>query len=478
VRTPSSVLRCGVLCCLTLGALLLAARPVSAEVTLFEKDGWSFFTDGRINTFLSFGAGDDIPKPTPNNNPRGINPMTGMEGPNPDHAVVGEGNQLFNAGFGSDQGFLGKYSAARLRSGFLGTVLAFGLKRQVSDTTTVKGYIGLWGTAESNARSRFSDGFGGNLPDAKNPARSFDVRYGFVSIEGPAGTFVGGRQDGILGNISTEINFLYGHNYGLGLPCVEPYFPTCGHIGTGALGPGNGAGFTYVTPSAGGLRLKAGLYDPVRLLGAWERVPYPRPEGALMFERRFSDKLMIKLQGEGMYQYMAQSGEDRTDKVWGVAGGGRLEAGPLRLGLAAFRGKGLGAYIALQNASSTFEPATREFRYFTGLYAQTALVFGREQISAGIGRVIADQLPADKNDYGKSNLKAQTGISGAFYHHVTDHLVLGVDYLYFHTDWWGARNSTNVFDADGNPTPMLLPGYLPAEKQTVHFLNAGATFHW
>ena len=61
----------------------------------------------------------------------------------------------------------------------------------------------------------------------------------------------------------------------------------------------------YRTRSLAGLRLQAGLYDPVRLLGAWERVPYPRPEGTLSFERKVSPGVMFKLQVEGMYQYMA-----------------------------------------------------------------------------------------------------------------------------------------------------------------------------
>src|SRR5262249_29714531 len=155
----------------------------------------------------------------------------------------------------------------------------------------------------------------------------------------------------------TEIDFLYAHNFGLGLPCLEIYYPTCGHIGTGALGPGFAAGFTYVTPSLAGLRIKAGLYDPVRLLGVWEPVPYPRPEGAIWYERRFSPRLLVKVQAEGMYQYMGQIGGAKvgrpeelhsSDQVWGVAGGGRVEAGPLRFGISAFRGKGLGTYVALQ----------------------------------------------------------------------------------------------------------------------------------
>jgi hypothetical protein len=221
-----------------------------------------------------------------------------------------------------------------------------------------------------------------------------------------------------------------------------------------------------------------GAYDPVRLLGAWERVPYPRPEGAISFERRVSPRFMFKLQGEAMYQFMAIRREAREDKVWGVAGGARIEAGPFRLGVSGFRGKGLGAYLPLQNASSTFEPSSRNFRYFTGMYAQAALVFGREQLSAGAGRVIDDQLTEDKADFTKSNLKSQSGISGAFYHHVTDHFVLGLDYLLFKTDWWGAPRSITVIDAYGAPVGQLQAGYLRAETQTVHFVNAGATFYW
>src|SRR4029079_8986365 len=127
--------------------------------------------------------------------------------------------------------------------------------------------------------------------------------------------------------------------------------------------------------------------------------PYPRPEAALWWERRFSPGLFLKVEAEGMYQYIAVRENTRSDKVWGVAGGARLEAGPFRLGLSAYHGKGLGAYIALQNAGATFDQVYRDLRYFTGVYAQTALVFGREQLSAGIGRVLDHQLDSDKNGH-------------------------------------------------------------------------------
>jgi len=468
VTTLSSVRRRGVVCGITLGALLLlGARPASADLTLLDHDGWTFFTDGRINSFLSLGTGDDFPNPNPNPN---IDPNGN---PGPDHSLIGSGGQFFTAGFPNDQGYKGKFLGTRVRSGFLGSIIAFGMKRQVTEWTSVKSYVSLWGTSETYARDRTND-----LGNATS--KGFDVREGWVAVEGLWGSFVGGRQSGILGGISTEIDFTYGHNFGVGLPCLEIYYPTCGHIGTGALGPGFAAGFTYTTPSIGGLHLKAGLYDPVRLLGAWERVPYPRPEGAIWFEQRLAPSVWFKVQGEGMYQYMDQIGDTpdhpKADKVWGVAGGARFEAGPLRLGFSAFRGKGLGVYVALQNASSTFNSVTRNFRYFTGVYGQMALVFGAEQFSLGAGRVQDDLLAEDRADPFTSNLKSQSGVSAAFYHRVTENLVLGFDYFLFRTDWWGAPNYTN--DANGVPVPAPGPALLPGEKQTVHLFNLGATFHW
>ena len=460
----------------TLGALLLTSRRASADLTLLEKDGWTFFTDGRINTFFSAAAGDDFPDPTPQLN---NDPATGMRlSHNPltaNHSLIGSGGQYFTAGFPNDQGYGGDYFGTRVRSGFLGSIIAFGMKKQVTEWTTVKSYMSLWGTSEAYARDRTNDA-------GYSTSKGFDAREAWIALDGLWGSFTAGRQSGILGGISTEIDFLYAHNFGVGLPCLEIYYPTCGHIGTGALGPGFAAGFTYVTPSLGGLRIKAGIYDPVRLLGAWERVPYPRPEGAIWYERRFSPTLMVKVQGEGMYQYMAQNGGMKvgrmdelhsTDQVWGVAGGGRLEAGPLRFGISAFHGKGLGTYVALQNASSTFNSVTRNFRYFTGYYAQLAAVFGREQVSVGAGRVQDDLLPEDRIDPGTSNLKYQSGVSAGFYHRATDNLVLGLDYFLFRTDWWGAPLVTT--DANGNNVAV---GMLPAEKQVVHFINLGATFHW
>jgi hypothetical protein len=436
---------------------VLFTHAARAEVTLAEKDGFQLFTEGRINTFASLGFGDEFPLASPN--PDG----------GPPHSLVGE-TALGAAGQNTDQdNAANKYLAVRGRNGFMGTVLGLGMRKKLTATTTAKGFVALWGHAESYNRDRAT------LAD-------IDVREGYVAFDGPWGTLTAGRALGLFGRISTEIDFNYGHNYGLGYPCGDAQGPTCGHIGTGVMFPGFAAGFQYSSPSFGGLQVHAGIYDPVRLLGAWNRAAVARPEAALSFQQKFGGSGLVKVQAEGMWQPIsrletAPSGQQiqHDDKVWGGAVGARFELGPVRLGAAGFHGKGLGQYYALQNAPSVFSPLTYEVRNFTGLYGQAALVFGAVQVSAGAGRVSISQLAADKVDATISNAKSQTGISAAVYYSVSDSLVLGLDYFRFQADWYGAPRSTT--DAVSGMT-TILPGYITPERQVVNYLNAGATFHW
>jgi hypothetical protein len=470
-------MRSGLLCSLSIAACLLRARTASAEITLIDADGWTVTTDGRINAFVSQGIGDDFPAPNPN--PFTVTDAMGMTKPGPTHEVNSAN------GFASlfyQNGRVDSYNATRFRNGFVGGILAFGVKRKVSESTSAKGYIALWGMTQTVSRDRTND-FASSADFA--PAKGFDVREGWVALDGPWGTFTAGRMLALFGRISTEIDFNYGHNYGLGFPCGDKGdSPACGHIGTGVMFPGFGAGFLYSTPSFGGLQFHAALFDPVRILGGWNRASIARPEGAISFQKQLSPTVMLKLQGEALYQVLAFEGQDTTDGVWGVSAGGRLEVGPLRLGASVFRGKGLGQYYAVQNSAVSFSQfsSNHDIRYFTGLYGQTALVLGPMQVSAGVGRVSIDQLYVDQFDYGLSNAKDQWGVSAAFYYNVTDNFVLGLDYFRFQADWYGAPYYTaelaNTDPNTGQPQKGPTVGYLPAEKQVINFINAGATFHW
>lgn len=435
-------------CVLAMSVCLLWSSAARAELTVADTNGWRLYTEGRINTFASLGFGDDFPTPPPGSS----------------YSVVGEGAPGA-AGQNSEQDDVNnKYFAIRGRNGFLATILGFGMVRDLTPTTKVKGYIALWGHAETYDRSR-------------SYTSEFDVREGYLNFDGPWGGFTAGRMLGLFGRISTEIDFNYGHNFGLGNPCGDIQGPTCGHIGTGVMFPGFASGFAYATPTLAGFKLQVGIFDPVRVLGAWNRAPIPRPEGALSFEHHLGGTNLLKLQVEGMWQPVARGTIDAagtpstvTSKVWGSAFGGRVEVGPVRFGAAVFAGQGLGQYYALQNSPVAFNTATKELRFFKGLYAQAAVVLGPLQLAAGAGQVRVDELEADKIDGALSNAKSQTGLSAAAYYGLSENLVLGLDYFRFQTDWYGAP----IID----PATSGVIGRHAPERQVVNYINAGATYHW
>ena len=443
-----------------LGLLLPAAtfcRTASAETTLIEKDGWRFSFDGRVNAFLSIGQGDDFPLPTPD--PADPAATHGVMGSNKIYGVPDVGWKSSEAADTNN-----KYFAARVRSGMIGNVVGFGLSKDLTPNTTIKGYISIWSTVETSGRDKFAP----VVPEA---------REGYFNVTGPWGSATVGRTMAWFGRMSTEIDYKYGHPYGVGLPCTDEAGPACGHIGTGVAFPGYSAGFAYSTPSMGGLQINVGLYDPVVFAPQWQRAPLPRPEGSVTFETKLGGAGLLKIGVEGLYQSLARVDSSQNDpvtgmpiktnqttSVWGASGGARLEVGPVRLGAAAFRGRGIGMTYALQNSTVSVSTTTNEIRTFTGVYGQAALVFGKLQIGGGAGVAAADQLTSDRLDPNTSVIHQQIGVSAAAYYHVSDSVVLGLDYFRFMARWYGA--------------PRADYSLLPGEKQDLNFINAGVTYHW
>jgi hypothetical protein len=467
VNTLNYLRSCSAPAGICLGVCLLWSRVAVAEVTLVEKDGWTFYADGRVGAFASLGFGDDFPLPTPN-----------PENPTP-HEVMGAsgGEEVGTTDAGWPSSYQrdenNRYLAMRIRSGMLSNILGFGLKREVSETTTVKGYLSFWATVETPGRDKWM------------PVEP-EAREGYFRVEGPWGSATVGRTFGFYGRTSAEIDFMYGHTYGLGLPCSDYVGPGCGHIGTGVAFPGYSAGIAYSSPSLGGLRLHAGIYDPIAFNRGWEHAPFLRPEGAVTFEAPLGDDGKLIVAAEGLFQPLARTETDDTTlekrevttSVWGVSGGGRLEVGPLRLGLSAFRGRGVGLSYAIQGSpetGSTFDAATHEIRMFTGFYGQLALMFGGLHLAAGGGAASVDQLPTDRNNFRLSVIQRQIGASAAAYYHLSDSVVVGLDYFRFMARWYGAPRS---FVDPTTQTAVLGQGVLPGEKQDLNFVNAGVTFHW
>jgi hypothetical protein len=425
-----------------------AAAPESVE------DHWTYFTTGRISNFVSWAKGDGMPQATT------YDLETGM----PRHQVlVGTGGtglapssaRVVPKADGTPSNVL-VYSidSMRVRSGFTGNVVGFGMRRQLGPNTKVTGYISITSIVDSQSQKKYF----------LNPP---DVREGYLKIEGRWGTFLAGRSGVLFNRGAVETDFLYLHGYGLGFPAdlhSSGGFPTAGQIGFGVLANGYGAGFVYSTPMLVGLQLSVGLYDPASLTGSSiERTKFLRPEFELVADEPLGRFGKVHLYFNGGYQANYQ--QDKSDAVVGnlegIGYGARLEVGRVHLAGGGHRGKGLGlAYPGLPS-DAVYDVASN-LRDTDGFFAMAQLVLGKFDLNGGYGKTVIHMttvdLTADPNnpfgDPGQSIIRTQAAFSGAIVFHASDWLHFDVDVMHADSRW----------DL--------------GERQQINFYNAGTTITW
>ena len=449
--------------CLGLGLLTgLHARRAAAEVTLVKTDKWELFTDGRVGGFASFADGDAFPTITNNaagtavstpyggglddNNSNAIRPLVPpAPAPQPDRIPQGS------------------LRSVRVRSGFLSNIFAVGARTKVGDNTLTS-YIQMWADIESESSRKYTP-------------EPIDVRQGYLKLEGRWGSLAIGRMGTLFSRGAAEIDFLYGHGYGVGFPTnLTSNGTTAGHVGTGVLGPGFGAGAIYVTPDFAGLHLNVGLFDPVVLVGAWTRTEWPRGEGELTFDQKFGANAKLHVFVNGAYQsvYQQAKPDSVNTAAYGAGYGARVEVGPVHLGVAGHYGQGLGLYYALEASDASYDTtAAYRLRKSDGYYAQLQFALPKVDLNAGAGisRIIplgaetrtingvstflpADGAPDPSTGGRRSLIKYQLGLSAAVVYHVSDNLHFDFDYFRASFAW------------------QL------GEKQVVNFFNSGLTATW
>jgi hypothetical protein len=459
---------------LLLGSLL--AAPAHADVVLLEKDGWTAYMNGRMQSFLNFNVGDGIPSYVLDANGASVNLEGGGLGYG--DAAIGDRKRLANGAY--DPADQGKVQDLRIRTGFVGNVLGFGVKKKLTEDTTVGGYTAVTVYIDSTSRRKY-------MP--VNP----DWRESFLKLEGPWGSVTAGRTLVLFSRGATEITYLYGYKYGLGWPgsvsSLSESGPGAGHVGFGILGNGFGAGFAYATPKLGGAQLTVGAYDANNIPGSGtlERTKWPRLEGEATFDSAIGTAGMFKVFVNGAYQKIYEKQGWRDQTIAGYGAGFRLELGPVHLGVAAHRGKGIGVDFALQPHASGWinNSPDKEFRLVEGgsvhlqvAPAKTFDVFA----AAGITRI--NRLPKDlvddtdddtnpqtdpRNDdllplmdsVGYIPLKHQIGLSGGVTFHVSDNLHLALEYFRALIKWH-------------TPAPAA-PG-MTGPGQNFHVVNAGVTY--
>jgi hypothetical protein len=469
------------------GSTLLLPRVASAEITLVEKDGWTVYMNGRVQAFLNYNKGDGYPGPAAiDGNGQKVDLRGGGQSPSD---AYHEYDKPPTARAATD---VGKVEELRIRTGFVGNVLGFGIKKKLSESSELMAYTAVTTYIDSTSRRKYLE---------VRP----DWRESFLRVSGLWGSLTAGRTGTLFSRGATEITYLYGFKYGLGWPgsVSSPggSGPGAGAVGFGVLANGFGGGITYATPDLAGAQVSVGIYDANSLVGSgvWERTKWPRAETELTFERKLGGAGMFKLFGNGAWQKVYSKDGPGSSTIVGAGYGGRVEIGPAHLGLAGHYGKGVGMDFALQPTPAIwdhrdeYQKDTLKMRTFTGYYIQAMVSATKAiDISAGAGITSVAQTPEDKLDsknhdeasdpmgnltpaanddgdatrpdsVGFATIKSQTGIHGGATFHLTENLHLALEYFRAMFQWY---------------KPIPATAQTPNPKQNFHVINAGITYDW
>jgi hypothetical protein len=436
-----------------------------------EEGSWSVFMNGRIQAFVNYNDG--------NGQPRNVTDGLGRSPIQLRGGGVEAGDALpeypagTNLQSSTDQGHV---QELRIRTGFTGNVLGFGIKKKLSDTTEILGYSAVTVGIDADARRKF------------NVVRP-DWRDSYLRVTGPWGSLSAGRLLTLHSRGATEITYLYGYRYGLGFPGTvsQAAQSTAGSVGFGVLGNGWGSGLLYATPDLGGLQVSAAVFDANNIVGTrlLERTRWPRPEAEITYEAHFGDTGLLKLFGNGAWQKVYDyDGTPRNVDVWGAGYGARIEVGPVHLGLAGHYGKGIGVTYSLEPHQSLYfteiaqnDPTQDvQLRNVDGYYAQLQVVPTKTiSLMAGYGITRVHQLDVDKvenwrpatdplkGSVGYITIRQQTGIGLGINYHASENLHLALEYFRASFEWY---------------VPVPAPADTANPSQTLNFVSTGVTYEF
>ena len=400
----------------------LAAKPASAEIELFRKDGWSFSTNGRANGFYSYEFGDY--------QPTGGNPGMGGTVSTPFQAAPDDAEKT-------------KFTVSRVHTGFVGSILGFTVRKEISPTLRASAHMELWWPIETD---QFR-GYSSMVPDP---------RESYVKLEGTWGAIQAGRALGLHDRGATITDFLYANGYSIGGPCnAILQGPLCGNIGYGYQFPGYNASLEYLTPKAGGFQLTVGAFDPAKVgYGGNEllRLPIPRVEGEATFDYvgpGFSFSAYVN----GMWQQAGTddpAGKPIKVNAYGLGYGGRVEVKGFKLGVGGNKDVGGGDFSALVGPVPV--DAVSELRKTDGYFGQAMYSIGPVDVAAGAG---ITRMLETKNDVitEKSLIKTKLGMNLTFNYHI--------DPVVFNAQLFRAKHD-----------------YWRGEHQNLTFIHTGMTFVW
>jgi hypothetical protein len=404
------------------GCVALASRQASADIVLVEGKDYSVSTNGRVDAYLSWVAGQA--QPTGNLNAAGtpytlVGPQVGLTGV-------------------ADQD--GNISTPRIRGGYASTILAFTVRKKISEDLKVLAKLGLWAPIQTTR--------------VKNDAVAPDWREQYLELEGAWGSVWGGRRLSLYSRGHVALNWNLIHMHGVGHPCNVDgtSTATCGFTGVGSMFPNRNAQIGYATPKIYGFQVSAGIFDPAALPVApammggppspanYDRTPMPRFEAEANYDAEFGNvKLFTFL--NGLAQKLAQSTSDKTRTVFGLGAGGRAQVGPLGVGLGTHYGKGLGTATPFGEAVD----GAGELRAFYGFLVAANYRYIDTEFALAYGTSRANETEFDQTA-NVSVIQSASAIAANVGQNIGP-VVVSADYMYVMYDWHrGERQRSNVIN--------------------------------
>lgn len=358
------------------------AQPAVAEIVLYDKDDTTFAADGYINAFY---VNSDIDRP---------------------------GEQ-----FDRNQ--------ARVKMGFLPNWIGFNMSKQVDDL-------------KLGARSSFWVTI--NDSETNGTDTAIDVRQFYGTIAGEWGEVLVGKDFGLFARSNILLDELLG-GYGqvsdtLGL--VDGGGVSFGNIGSGYPYPFPTSQITYRTPVTEGLRIAAGIMDPVDTNDS-------SPTGkAYQDSPRFESEITyeFELGGAKIYSWLngAYQSSDNTDNTVdtvtskGVGYGVQAKISDFTLVGSGFSAKGINPFF-----TNNFGEASLRNMDSDGYLLQGAYRFGKNRVALSYGKT--------KDEGNGLGIEADFETRAiAYTRDINDNLRLIAEYNQFEID--GQQGIGNLEDTD------------------------------
>jgi predicted porin len=338
-----------------LGCLVVLAIsvPASAGITLYDKEGTTFSTDGSFNTFYVYSDSNK--------------------------------NAEMEALFGVPD-----REQSRVKMGFLPNWIGFNFSKQVGGLK-LGGRSSFWVTInDSDEESGFTD------PTHGVTDTGIDVRQFYATVGGNWGQVLLGKDFGLFSRSNIFLDeILQGYgNVSDTIGTIDGSGVSLGNIGTGYIYPMPAAQITYRTPDLAGFKLAIGLVDPSRTLpgDASADEDMPRFEGELTYNYKLENGNITAWTGFLYQETESDTSDDVTSE--GVSYGIQARIAGVGVHASGFDASGVGLLLgpgfdSLLGAGLTTDLSGDEVDS-DGYLLQASYILGNARFVASYGKTEVD----------------------------------------------------------------------------------------